>query len=376
VGLLLAVLAKLSLLILIPIAPAIILARHSKSPSHTWRSLGVHLIILAGVAYVGAAAAWQFQISLVTADEIRTLRDNPRIHPAIPAIAQLLRVIPTPAQLRQGAVSLVESNASGAGVYLLGEVYPEGHPLYFLIAIATKVPVPLQLLVCIAIVLLVADFARRRVAIADGLWLIPPVLYLVLASLSSLQLGVRLVLPALVCLLLWSGRAVEFLWRRRATAVILCLLLAWSAARTALQFPNYIAFFNSLAGGSDVGIRYLSDSNLDWGQDLPSLANYLESHPIPKLHLAYFGNDNPYAYLAEERIIQIAPPWNESLVSGPRINPEPGYYAISATLLTGQLFQPRFRDYYQAFRESTPIAKAGYSIFIYQVRPGPVAGSR
>jgi hypothetical protein len=329
--------------------------------------LAADVAIVAVLIYAGTAAAWQFRLNRVRSGDIRGWRAHPGIPGIIPVLAQPFRLIPTPPQLRQGAISLVESNANGAGVYLLGEVYKEGHPLYFLIAIATKIPIPFQLLLCAAAALLAADLARRRLVFADCLWLIPPVLYLTLASLSSLQLGVRLILPALACFFLWSGRTLEFLRERRASMAIVWLLLAWTAARTSFQYPDYIAYFNSLAGGSDAGIRYLSDSNLDWGQDLPSLAEYVSTHEIPNIRLAYFGNDNPYAYLDDSRIIRIAPPWHESLVSGPRIQPEPGYYAISATLLTGQFFEPKFRDYYQAFRQATPIGKAGYSIFIYKV---------
>lgn len=367
IGLLAALLAKMSMLVLVPLTPLILLCRYLASSPRSWRPAASHLAIVLLVTYAGIAAAWQFRIGVISSSEIQTAQANLQIPRWLPAAAQVLRVIPTPARLRQGAVSLVESNASGTGVYLLGRVYPYGHPSYFLVALATKVPVPLLCLICTALILLGLDFTRRRLQIADCLWLIPPLLYLAMASMSSIQLGVRLILPAIAGLILMAGRTVEFLLKRSATAAVLCLLLTWSLAQSALQYPDYIAYFNSIAGGSDKGIRYLSDSNLDWGQDLRALAAYLEKHSIPNIRLAYFGNDNPYAHIPEARFVQIAPPWHESLVSGPRLQPESGYYAISATLLTGQLFQPRYRDYYRAFREATPVAKAGYSIFVYKV---------
>jgi hypothetical protein len=54
-------------------------------------------------------------------------------------------------------------------------------------------------------------------------------------------------------------------------------------------------------------------------------------------------------------------------VEGDKLAPEPGYYAISATLLTGQFFSERYRDYFHEFRTRKPIAKAGYSIFVYRI---------
>lgn len=366
-GLFAAVVAKLSLLILVPIALLLVVVRHCTLSLRSWRALSIHLALVALVFYAGIAAAWQFRIGVVSSVDIQNWEAKPNIPRWIPTAAHALRVIPTPPRLRQGAISLVESNADGPGVYLLGEVYPGGDPFYFLIALATKVSMPLQILTFAAFVLLALDLGRRRIGIPDYFWIAPPLLYFTLASLSSLQLGVRLILPALVFFVLWCGRPIELLLRRRATAVVLGVLLTWLAARSAFQYPHYIAYFNSLAGGSDKGIRYLSDSNLDWGQDLRSLADYLRRNSIPRIKLAYFGNDNPYAYIPEERFERIAPPWSADLVSGPRLDPAPGYYAISATLLTGQLFETRFRDYFKVFREATPIGKAGYSIFIYKV---------
>ena len=40
-----------------------------------------------------------------------------------------------------------------------------------------------------------------------------------------------------------------------------------SSVRTA---PHQLAYFNEIVGGPDRGYYYLSDSNLDWGQDLKS----------------------------------------------------------------------------------------------------------
>jgi hypothetical protein len=367
-ALLAAVLAKLSLLILVPLAPIVIVARHFGRGRRSWSTLAQHLILLALVPYAGAAAAWQFRMDVVTEQDIRKWQENKQIPGWIPAAAHVLHYIPTPTRLRNGTISLVESNSDGVGVYLLGKVYSEGHPLYFLVALATKAPSPFLFLLVVATGLIAVDLARRRTRLTDWFWIVPPLLYIVMASMSSLQLGIRLILPGMVGLFLWCGRPIELFWRRRATVALLMLLLAWRAGRTVYQYPHYIAYFNTLAGGSNAGINYLSDSNLDWGQDLPALAEYIEEHHVSKIHLAYFGMDNPHAYIPKERFDQLIPPWNEKSVEAQQLDPEPGYYAISATLLTGQLFAPAYRDYFAAFRESEPIGKAGYSIFIYEVR--------
>jgi hypothetical protein len=97
------------------------------------------------------------------------------------------------------------------------------------------------------------------------------------------------------------------------------------------------------------------------------LARLIDEQNLPKVRLAYFGMDNPYAYLTDKRIESIPPPWSDGLVRSTRLEPDPGYYAISATLLTGQLFEPKYRDYYSEFRSRKPFAKAGYSILLYKI---------
>jgi hypothetical protein len=50
--------------------------------------------------------------------------------------------------------------------------------------------------------------------------------------------------------------------------------------------------------------------------------------------------------------------------------PKPGTYAISVNMLLGFFWTPEYENYFQYFREREPVAKAGYSIFIYEVKEG------
>ena len=122
-----------------------------------------------------------------------------------------------------------------------------------------------------------------------------------------------------------------------------------------------------MSGGPENAIHLLTDSNLDWGQDLRGLAEYVKESRIPKIRLSYFGMDNPFAYIPENQLEIIPPPWSEQWAQGARLEPKSGVYAVSATLLTGQFFAERYRDYYAHFRKMQPIARAGYSIYIYRV---------
>src|SRR5262249_37711373 len=143
--------------------------------------------------------------------------------------------------------------------------------------------------------------------------------------------------------------------------------------------PHSLAYFNELVGGPEGGHAHLEGSNIDWGQDLLRLKRWLDEHPEAKpLKLAYFNHFDP-------RIIGIdfeLPPLGvtygvpSDAQAALLLGPHPGYCAVSARFTRGaQLFAPdgaggyrsasfRSLDYFQQFH---PIAKAGYSIYIYQI---------
>ena len=61
-------------------------------------------------------------------------------------------------------------------------------------------------------------------------------------------------------------------------------------------YPYYLTYFNEIAGGPDRGRYILSDSNIDWGQDMVGLKNYVEQNHIDRIKLSYFGIAHPTAY--------------------------------------------------------------------------------
>ena len=49
------------------------------------------------------------------------------------------------------------------------------------------------------------------------------------------------------------------------------LFLGWQLIESCSIRPDYLAYFNQIAGGPRNGYKHLVDSSLDWGQDLPAL---------------------------------------------------------------------------------------------------------
>ncbi len=118
--------------------------------------------------------------------------------------------------------------------------------------------------------------------------------------------------------------------------------------------PHYLAYFNELVGGPRNGHLYVVDSNLDWGQDLPLVKEYIERNPAEKIGLFYFGS----GVLPELLDIQAVPisDWNKE---------KPTQLAISATALHGASSSGKL-SLWPFFTDREPLAVLGYSIFVYE----------
>ncbi len=109
-------------------------------------------------------------------------------------------------------------------------------------------------------------------------------------TLSTIQLS-----PLSIALgVLSSGIAFQQ-WDKQKMALVLLLLLGGSF-ETLRAHPNQLAFINFAAGGPSVGSKWLADSDQDWGQSLPELANYLKREGNPGVILCYSGPADPEAY--------------------------------------------------------------------------------
>jgi len=258
--------------------------------------------------------------------------------------------------------------------YLLGKYSDTGWWYYFPLAMLFKTP--LAILVAFALAMAIAVIVARRSGSAGKVYLnwtaaclaIPPAIYLFVAMAGNLNLGLRHVLPVYPFLYIGVGLAAAKAWELRprvARWVVLALALVL-AIETFAAFPNYIPFFNLAAGGARGGLRLLGDSNLDWGQDLPLLAEWQRKHPGVNLYLVYFGLADPWAYNIEYTNF----PNGYKFGPTPKVSMLPGVLAISATHLQGIYQQKEARDIYGQLREEKPIDVLGGSIYLYQWPPG------
>jgi 4-amino-4-deoxy-L-arabinose transferase-like glycosyltransferase len=246
--------------------------------------------------------------------------------------------------------------------YLLGQVNPSFDWLYFPIAILVKTPLPLLGLSVYGL----WRWLRKRWR-AELLWWAPALAYLGFALFSEVYIGYRHLFPILPLTYLGAALGALGLWQRaQAGRWIVSGLFAWLVLSTAGIYPRDLTFFNETIGGPDNGWRVLVDSNLDWGQDLGELVDYVRDNKIESLYLSYFGaipvNSIPvreYPLPVKALPPRPAPDWYPPF-------PAPGWYAISLNHLVGGagFADP---DIFAYFRRIQPVAVLGRTIYIYHV---------
>ncbi len=279
-------------------------------------------------------------------------------------------------------LSMVFQRASGGNTgYFLGEVSNLGWKTYFPIVYAIKESLTFHILLIIALLysaLLIkkpfwhTPLKRTRSWLsnhfAEFSMLVFIGIYWTTSLYSNLNIGIRHLLPVFPFTILLVSR-VTTLWLKppllKLKTVSLILLLTWQAISVVAIYPYFLAYFNELVGGPAQGYIYTVDSNLDWGQDLKRLNKWADENGIDKIYVDYFGGGDTGYYLKEK----YAPWWGSR---SPKELPKGSYLAVSATFLqTGRgKLVPGFDQpsgFYRWLYKYEPVAKIGYSIFVYHI---------
>jgi hypothetical protein len=251
--------------------------------------------------------------------------------------------------------------------YLLGSVRMLGVWYYFPFALLVKMPLGTIAAALTAGALAIALRGKRDTWTWRAVC-VPALGFLIPALVSSLNIGIRHALPVLPFLFLGIGVAgAEAIRRWRTPAIVAAaVLVAATAGETLRAYPGYIAFFNAAAGGVDGGINLLGDSNLDWGQDLPLLAEWQKSHVDRPLYIAYFGFADPVVYGVRYRMMP-----GDYIHQRPADPLErPAYAAISVTNLQGIYATGKAQALFRSFLSRKPIARLGGTIYVYELATG------
>ena len=249
--------------------------------------------------------------------------------------------------------------------YLFGRVYPHGQWFYFPAAFLIKTSLALLVLLLVvpfAVVLRGARYRREIVFLV-----IPPAFYFAVAMATGLNIGIRHILPVYPFLMILAGwTAAELIHEKRKMVYAVAFVLLFGVLSSLRAFPVYLAYANELWGGPANTYKYLSDSNVDWGQQLKSIKQYLDSRHVKDCWFAYFADvvtEPKYYGVPCKPLTTIASVWLlHSIEVPPSID---GPVLISAGVLSGYEFGPDELNPYDQFQRLRPTAVIEHGVFVF-----------
>ena len=281
--------------------------------------------------------------------------------------ARLSRAVPSLGHWAAGlkGVMLLSTGERENVNYFHGQTSRHGFLAYFPVAFAVK-STPAFLFVLVAMLAL----GRRDLAsYAVGGLLLASILYFAVAVPSAFNIGVRHLLP-IYPLLAVAGASV--LARRippRPFAALSIALVLSTGASLASVHPLELGYFNLALGGPERGAAWFVDSNVDWGQDMKRLGDYLRDTGTESRTtvVAYSGFATNY-YSRSCRVLDPSSPIG------------PGLYAISDSMqaigpdffvgLEGKASADQLRDLLARLgARGRRVARVGASITIWEL-PG------
>ncbi|HEY0795731.1 MAG TPA: glycosyltransferase family 39 protein [Acidisarcina sp.] len=261
--------------------------------------------------------------------------------------------------------------------YFWGKVYRHGNWEYFPVAFLIKSTLPFLIMLVLGGLAFAWGLRTRKREL--GFLLIPVLIYFGFAMHSDMDIGARHLLPIYPFLYVLTAGAAYFLfaWDRR-WAFALGALLGWQIVTSARVGPAYMAYGNEAWGGPSEVHRYLSDANVDWGQQLKDVKAYLDSNHITNCWFDYFpdGAIEPSDYgINCKRLPTTSGLWWLDLPTSvpPGID---GTVLISDGNLEGIEFGDGPLNPLDSFRGMRPEATIDHGVYVYSGRfPVPLASA-
>ncbi len=207
-----------------------------------------------------------------------------------------------------------------------------------------------------------------------SLWL-PILLVFANFSLTNKISGVRHILLVYPFMFILVSNLVNVkLNKQKKYIFIISVLLFYYALSAILIAPHYMAYISEIFLGPNNAHKIIVGSSIDHGQDLYRLKKYMDKNNIKKIKLSYFGQADPkdynisYEYLPSPNFFVWVPdykipPLNERKED---CSEKKELIAISITNLKNVYLTNK--TCFDWLKKSEPIDKAGYSIFIYDIK--------
>jgi 4-amino-4-deoxy-L-arabinose transferase-like glycosyltransferase len=294
------------------------------------------------------------------------IKPLPGFEPRIYLLLAKLHLLPESYIYGLGDIRLLSVPGMSFPTYIFGQVHAHGVPYYFPAAFLIKSTIGFMLLLVITIFAIVSRrlTGRRRIAF----WTIPPAVYLLIALGTGLNIGARHILPMYPFLTVLIGGAVVAMAQvRRAWLYAALVLLGAHIVSSARSYPLYLAYSNEVWGGPSQTHRYLTDSNVDWGQQLFAVKAYLDRNQIKDCWFGYFVQpfiDYRSYGIPCRQLPTASSMWTKQQVDTPASIS--GTVLISTSTLTGYEFGSVVLSPFQPFQHEAPVATIDEGVNVYQ----------
>lgn len=262
--------------------------------------------------------------------------------------------------------------------YFWGRVERHGTWKYFPVAFLIKSTLPF--LTLLALVPVAWVYGLRGRVREVGFLVLPAAVYFAISMASDFDIGARHLLPAYGFLyVLVGGVAGALLNKELIWSALVGALVAWQFGTSVHVAPAYMAYGNEAWGGPSQVHRYLSDANVDWGQQLKDVKRYIDARHITNCWFAYFpdGSEDPADYGIHCKRLPTTDNlwWMDLPMNIPPV--------IDGTVFVsdGDLEQMEFGDGpelnpYDSFRGRKPTAVIDYGVYAYDGSfPVPLASA-
>lgn len=261
-----------------------------------------------------------------------------------------------------GVMLVIARVSGGNATFAMGVLSDKSIPWYFPFAWLVKTPLTIIILYIGSLVAIVKAkaFKNKQYAWTLLLFLMPWLTYWAFTLKGSLDIGIRHLMPTIPFVLLIIGFVLHKLYQSKNIKMIYGVvgLIVFMAGSILSYYPSYLGYFNEMVP-RDQRYKVLTDSSLDWGQDLLRLKKYVDDNQITSIYVDYFGGSVPSFYIPQ------AKQWRSSY------GPTSGYIAVSATYYqSSKLYGPKEGKWsYEWLDGYKPVAQIGGSILIFNVSP-------
>lgn len=278
-----------------------------------------------------------------------------------------------------GFLMVLQRSEGGNTTYYLGTTGTTGSWTYFPVVYLIKEPLAYIILLFFAVFLPLKNClqhcSERQVKYwwqdfinliknnpAETGMILIVIVYWAFSIRSRLNIGVRHILPTLPFIYALTARQISnWVYNYKSRKIFIVILMIWAVFSVISVWPSFLSYFNEIAGGPDNGYKLVVDSNLDWGQDVLRLSKFIEENNIKEIKMDYFSGAPAEYYIKTAKIES----YNREL-------PQKGWLAVSATILQGACrgdkipcsYDKRAYTWLDSYR---PVAKIGYSIFVYKI---------